>query len=384
MLTFLNLLVLATKHVARNRTRSFLTLVGVATGMFLFTTIETMQDSLNEATVTNANDTTLVVYRENRFCPSTSRLPEYYKQDIEAIDGVTAVIPMQIVVNNCGTSLDVVVFRGVLKQQNTAHYQIMKLVKVSQSQWLNRDDGALVGSNLAQRRNLNIGDTFDAAGVTVSVSAIIQSEESSQDDNVAFVHLPFLQQASRLGLGVVTQFTVKVEDSSLLEPVAREIDETFKSAADPTNTSAEKAFFANTAKELIELIQFSRWIGIASVFAVVGLIANTILITVRGKISELGVLKTLGYTRINIAWLIIAEGLLLSLTGGFCGVLTASIFLHLQSITIGNEGLALAFIPSVTVWLSGIGLSVLLGLLAGFYPAWYASRQSIAQNLRAA
>jgi ABC-type antimicrobial peptide transport system permease subunit len=65
-------------------------------------------------------------------------------------------------------------------------------------------------------------------------------------------------------------------------------------------------------------------------------------------------------------------------------VLTASIFLHLQSITIGNEGLALAFIPSVTVWLSGIGLSVLLGLLAGFYPAWYASRQSIAQNLRAA
>ena len=39
-----------------------LTLVGVATGMFLFTTIETMQDSLKEATVTNANDTTLVVY----------------------------------------------------------------------------------------------------------------------------------------------------------------------------------------------------------------------------------------------------------------------------------------------------------------------------------
>ena len=352
--------------------------------MFLFTTIETMQDSLNEATVTNANDTTLVVYRENRFCPSTSRLPEYYKQDIEAIDGVTAVIPMQIVVNNCGTSLDVVVFRGVLKEQITALSQKMKIVKGSLSQWLNRDDGALVGSNLAQRRNLNIGDTFDAAGVTVSVSAIIQSEESSQDDNVAFVHLPFLQQASRLGLGVVTQFTVKVEDSSLLEPVAREIDDAFRSAADPTHTSAEKAFFANTAKELIELIQFSRWIGIASVFAVVGLIANTILITVRGKITELGVLKTLGYTRINIAWLIIAEGLLLSLTGGFCGVLTASIFLHLQSITIGNEGLALAFIPSVTVWLSGIGLSVLLGLLAGFYPAWYASRQSIAQNLRAA
>ena len=76
--------------------------------MFLFATIETMQESLKNATESNARDTTLVVYRENRFCPSTSRLPEYYKDEIVKIDGVESVIPVQIVVNNCGTSLDVV------------------------------------------------------------------------------------------------------------------------------------------------------------------------------------------------------------------------------------------------------------------------------------
>ena len=382
MMKFFNLFLLAAKYVARNRTRSLLTLIGVATGMFLFTTIETMQDSLKSATVVTANDTTLVVYRENRFCPSTSRLPEYYKQDIESIDGVTGVIPMQIVVNNCGTSLDIVVFRGILRDQIQTVSKDIKIIQGSLDQWLQRDDSALVGANLAQRRRLKIGDTFDAAGVTVTVAAIIQSEESSQDNNVAFVHLPFLQQASKLGLGMVTQFTVKVRDSSLLETVAKKIDETFKSASDPTHTSAEKAFFANTAKELIEFIQFSRWIGIASVFAVVGLIANTILITVRGKVAELGVLKTLGYSRGNIAWLIIAEGLILALTGGLLGVLAATVFLRMQSVTIGNEGLALAFIPSVSVWVSGLILSILLGLLAGLYPAWHASRQSIAQNLR--
>ena len=63
---------------------------------------------------------------------------------------------------------------------------------------------------------------------------------------------------------------------------------------------------------MIELIKFSRWIGIAAVFAVIGLIANTILIAVRGKVSELAVLKTLGYTRLSIAWLIVAEGIMLS------------------------------------------------------------------------
>jgi len=292
------------------------------------------------------------------------------------------VMPMQIVVNNCGTSLDVVVFRGIVKEHIQALSKDIKIEEGSMTHWLERDDGALVGTNLAQRRRLKIGDKFDAAGVTVTVSAIIESEESSQNNNIAFVHLPFLQQASKLGLGVVTQFTIKVQDSSFLEPVSKKIDETFKSASDPTHTSAEKAFFASTAKELIELIQFSRWIGLASVFAVVGLIANTILITVRGKVAELGVLKTLGYSRLNVAWLILAEGLILSFAGGFSGVLAATIFLHMQSVTIGNEGLALAFLPSFSVWVSGMTLSIVLGLIAGLYPAWYGSQQSIAQTLR--
>ena len=79
----LNLINIAVKYVIRNRTRSILTVSGVAAGMFLFATIETMQDSLKNATEITANDTTLVVYRENRYCPSTSRLPEYYKDEIK-------------------------------------------------------------------------------------------------------------------------------------------------------------------------------------------------------------------------------------------------------------------------------------------------------------
>jgi putative ABC transport system permease protein len=350
--------------------------------MFLFATIETMQGALKDATEITANDDTLVVYRENRFCPSTSRLPEYYKDEIKKIDGVKEVIPIQIVVNNCGTSLDVVVFRGIQMDQINIISDDIRFVKGSIKEWVNRDDGALVGINLAQRRNLDIGDTFDAAGITVTVSGIIASSESSQDDNIAYVNLPFLQQASRVGLGVVTQFSVKVNDSSLLDTVANEIDQKFRSESEPTSTSAEKAFFANTAKELIELIKFSRWIGIAAVFAVIGLIANTILIAVRGKVSELAVLKTLGYTRLSIAWLIIAEGIMLSFFGGVTGILSATIFLNLQNITIGNEGLALAFIPSISVWISGILLSLVLGVAAGFYPAWQASKHSIIENLR--
>ena len=380
----LNLITIAFKYVVRNRTRSILTVFGVATGMFLFGTIETMQDSLKNATEITANDTTLVVYRENRYCPSTSRLPEYYKDEIKKIKGVESVIPVQIVVNNCGTSLDVVVFRGIPADRINAISKNIEVLNGSVNEWLTREDGALIGANLAQRRRLDVGDSFDAAGVTVVVSGIIRSAESSQDDNVAYVHLPFLQQASRVGLGTVTQFLVKVSDSSLLNSVSRQIDNRFKTESEPTDTTPEKAFFASTAKELIELIGFSRWIGIASVFAVIGLIANTILIAVRSKISEHAILKTIGYSQLSISWLIISEAIILSVVGGIAGIAGASIFLHLQKITIGNEGLALAFIPSFSVWLKGFSLSLLLGFVAGVYPAWLAGRQSIASNLRTA
>jgi putative ABC transport system permease protein len=109
----LNLLKLAWLQLTRHRVRSLLTILGVASCMFLFTAVETLQRSLAKATEASAADTTLVVYRQNRFCPSASRLPEHYADEIRRIDGVREVVPVQIVVNNCGASLDVVTFRGV-------------------------------------------------------------------------------------------------------------------------------------------------------------------------------------------------------------------------------------------------------------------------------
>jgi putative ABC transport system permease protein len=378
----INLATLAGKQVMRNRTRSILTIAGVSAGMFLFATVETMQASLRKATVTTAKDTTLVVYRENRFCPATSRLPEHYLNDIREMDGVTQVIPIQIMVNNCGTSLDVVVFRGVPTEALSSLSPNIEVLSGSMADWKARDDGALVGRNLARRRGLKVGDRFDAAGVNVVVSGIVATEESSQDENVAFVHLPFLQQASRVGLGVVTQFNVKVRDFSLLDSVASTIDQRFAKDSNPTDTRPEKAFFANTARELIELIRFSRWLGLAAVVAVMGLVANTILLTVRGKISEHAVLKTLGYPRWTIAWLVMAEGMLLSLGGGILGVGSAVAFLRHQSLTIGNEGLVLAFIPPTSVLIIGLLVSLLLGLIACLYPAWQAGRNPITESLR--
>ena len=370
------------KNLTRNQLRSLLTIAGVAAGMFLYASVQTMQHSLSVATQSSADDTTLVVYRENRFCPSTSRLPEHYLSTIKRIPGVKEVIPIQIAVNNCGTSLDVITFRGVppetLKQYNPG----ITVIDGSFDDFLNRTDGALVGQHLAERRGLSPGDKFEVVGVNVTVAGIIISD-SPQDENVAYVHLPFLQQASRIGLGIVTQFNVKVDSSDQLQTISDKIDETFKADQQPTNTRPEKAFFAETAKQMIELIGFTRWLGLGAVFAVLGLVANAVLLIVRGRVKETAILQTLGFSRLAIGVIVVIEGVLLGLIGGLVGVIGAMSFFKLKAFTLGNEGLTLALTPSSSVTISGLGVAMALGLLASLYPAWKATSRPLVESLNA-
>lgn len=377
----LQLLPLAFKQLVRHRLRTMLTVLGVAAGMFLLTAVETLQRSLANATETTAADTTLVVYRENRFCPATSRLPEHYADDIRSIPGVREVIPVQVVVNNCGASLDVITFRGVPEGKLTRYAPEISVIEGDPAVWDQRDDGALLGEQFARRRGLKPGDSFDAVGIRVHVAGIIRSP-FPQDNNVAYVKLPFLQQASKTGLGVVTQFNVRVNASSDLKPVSDAIDARFKSAQQPTNTRPEKAFFAESASQLIELIGFTRWLGLGAVVAVIGLVGNAILLVVRGRVKEHAVLRTLGYPGRAILFLVVSEGGLLGLLGGLLGTLLAWSFLRWQSFTLGSEGHTLAIRPEVATAVSAILAALALGLLAALFPAIQAIRQPIVKNLR--
>jgi putative ABC transport system permease protein len=265
-----------------------------------------------------------------------------------------------------------------LKQYNPG----ITVIDGSFDNFLNRADGALVGQHLAERRGLSPGDKFEAVGVNVTVAGIITSN-TPQDENVAYVHLPFLQQASRIGLGIVTQFNVKVDSSDQLQAVSDKIDETFKADQQPTNTRPEKAFFAETAKQMIELIGFTRWLGLGAVFAVLGLVANAVLLIVRGRVKETAILQTLGFSRLAIGVIVVIEGILLGLIGGLAGVIGAMAFFKFKAFTLGNEGLTLALTPSASVTVSGLGVAMALGLLASLYPAWKATSRPLVESLNA-
>lgn len=376
---------LVLKHVLRHRMRSLLTVAGVAIAMFLFCAVQAMQRGVEEATEVSAADTTLVVYRENRYCPFTSRLPEHYGRRIAEIPGVQSVTPMRIQVSNCRASLDVVTFRGVPAQQFIDHYmKDLRVLDGSIDEWQRRGDGALVGESLAARRRIKVGDRFSAAGITVYVAGIIDSDEP-QDRNVAYTHLSFIQEAAERGGtgGIVTQFNVKVSDPAQLESVADAIDAEFARDQEPTSTHPEKAFVARAASDVLEIVGFAAWIGWAALAAVFALVANAIILAVQDRIRDHAVLQTLGYTGGLIGRLIIAEGMTMGLIGGVVGAAAAHLVVSRGRFSLTMEGLNVEIAADPMIMVIGLGMSVALGVLAGLVPAWQASRREIATCFRA-
>jgi putative ABC transport system permease protein len=326
----------------------------------------------------------LVVYRADRYCPATSQLPQDYFRRISEIQGVASVIPMKIVVSNCRTSLDVVTFRGVPKEDFLrGPGASLEVVSGSLEEWTSRTDAALVGETLANRRGLRPGMRFDAAGITAWVAGVVRSSDP-QDQNVAYTSLEFVQLAGRDQLGIVTQFNVKVTDASMLEAVANQIDETFSVAQEPTATFSERAFIGHIASDVIELVGFARWLGMGCLAAVLALVGNAIVLSVQSRVGEHAVLQTLGFSGPLVAGLIVAEGLILALMGGVVGAFVACIITGMSHIALSVEGASIPVVADASLLLTGVLVCGSIGVLAGLVPAWQASRREIAECFRAA
>jgi putative ABC transport system permease protein len=374
------------RNLARRPLRTGLTVAGIAVATFLFVFVESMREGVRRATEAGAAETELVVYRKNRFCPFASQLPQSYERSIESVPGVRSAVPVKIVVNNCRASLDVVTFRGIPEGDYLArHLEGARMRSGSLDEWQTRGDAVLVGAGLADRRRLRAGDRFDAAGVRAWVAGVFESDDP-QDANSAYAHLAFLQETAQRGGtgGIVTQFNVQVDDPRRIEEVAMAIDERFASDQFPTSTRPASAFVARAARDVVVLVSFAGIVGWASLAAVFALIANSIALAVRDRVRDHAVLRTLGWTELGIAWIVVLEATLLGLAGGAVGACGAFAALRAAHLTFGMEGVSIEVAADPALAVAGLALATALGAVAGAVPAWGAAHREIVQGFRTA
>ena len=176
---------------------------------------------------------------------------------------------------------------------------------------------------------------------------------------------------------------MKVKDPSQLESVAKAIDAEFIHDQEPTHTSPEKAFVARAADDVIGIVGFTRYLGWGALAAVLALVANAIVLSVQDRIRDHAILQTLGFDGSLIARLIVAEGLLLGVIGGLVGTAAAIVAMQWSSLSLSTEGMNIPIQADASILLTGLVVSVVLGVVAGLVPAWQASRREITSAFRA-
>lgn len=369
------------KTLWRHRARTLLTVTGAAVAMFVFCFVGSVQQGLKQLTASAEADRSLIVFQENRFCPTSSRLPEDYARTIEKLDGVRDVMPIQVWTNNCRASLDIVVFNGAPPEQ----LRRLRPLKMEESGWqrfASSRDAAIVGRGVARRRGIKRGDQFSIGPISVHVAGIFESPVPSEE-NVIYTSLAFLQYTRGLdAAGLVTQHEVVLDDGADPDRVATAIDVALRSGPVATTTRRKGAFQASTLSDLVDLIGFAHWLGYACVALVLSLVATTTVMSVQDRLQEYAVLQTLGVRPGRALRLVLSESTILCVAGGIAGTLLALLVLATSGLAIGAEGATIAFRPSVQLAASGVLVSLLVGLLAGIGPAIQAATVPIVRALR--
>lgn len=369
------------KTLWRHRTRTLLTVTGAAVAMFVFCFVGSVQEGLNRLTSGSDADRSLIVFQENRFCPTSSRLPEDYSRKIMEVAGVRDVMPIQVWTNNCRASLDVVVFNGADPAQIRSSRPI-KLLSGDWQQFASQTDAAIVGRNVAQRRGLGVGDQFSIGNISVKIAGVFESTVPSEE-NLIYTSLAFLQYTRGLdAAGLVTQHEVQLTEDADPDRVAAEIDAVLRAGSVATRTRRKGAFQVSTLSDLVDLIGFAHWLGYACVGLVLSLVATTTVMSVQDRIKEYAVLQTIGVRPLRTVGLVLAESTILCLVGGITGTALALTALGVGGFAIGAEGATIAFRPSIGLAATGAIVSLLVGVAAGMAPAVQAATVPIVSALR--
>jgi len=364
-----------------HRVRTMLTVTGSAVALAVFCLVGSVQEGLAQLTGTGNAERILVVFQANRFCPSTSKLPEDYARSISKLPGIRNVVPIKVFMNNCRASLDLVVFHGV-PPEKLRFARELKLVEGDWTRFESQRDAALVGRALARRRGLSPGQKFSIGELTVTVAGVYEAA-SAAEESYAYCHLEFLQRTRGLNsVGTVTQFDVLLADGADAVATGRDIDALFRGGPIQTDTRPKGVFEANAVGDLVELIGFARYLGFACVGLVLALVATTTGMAVQDRMREHAVLQTIGFSPGRVFGLVMAECLLISAVGGVAGVGVAEGFLAWSRLAVGTEGVTITFAPSATLASVGIIVALGAGVLAGLAPAWKAARAEIVTALR--
>jgi putative ABC transport system permease protein len=373
------------KSARRSKRRSALTVLSVAIAVFLFASLRAVLDGF-DAVAAASSSTRVVTIR------STSMIFNMPVNHAEVIKSTPGVQDVTYANWFGGIYKDPKNFFGQFAIDPESYLRMYPEVIVSPEEkkaFLEDRTGCLVGDGLAKRFDWHIGDRivlqpgipyYGTQDYPFTIRGIYRAGSSAVDNQSMLFQWKYLDERS-LQKGEIGWIVAQVADPDRAATVSLEIDKKFENSPYETKTDTEKAFSASFGKMLGNLNLLLGSVALAVVITTLFVAGNTMAMSVRERTTEIAVMRTLGFPAGTIFALVVGEGLVVAILGGAIGAAIAR-------LTINGEFLNLAggFIPAfgVSNWnvVVGLGLSVLIGVLAALLPAIAASRLKLVDALR--
>ncbi len=402
------------KHLRRNWVRTTSTVVAMAVCIFLLCTLRSVLSEVDSMLL--ASSSTRLVTRHS--VSLTFNLPVAYESRILSVPGVKGVaktiwfggaLPAKKegqadeTATDGDSTTDWSKFFNNMAVDADNFFPMYPELTIPPDQWKSFREtrsGCVIGSKLAKKFGWKVGDRFflesfippyrrRSGPFEFVVSGIYDADLAKYpgtDVSTMYFHYEYLKEGTGREIGVGT-YMVEIADGNQAASVGKAIDALFENSSATSITETEQAFKAGFIAMAGNLALLLNGIGLAVAFTILLVTANTMSMAVRERRTEIGVLKTLGFSSAHVMGFVVGEALLLGVLGGALGVFGSQTLLyglsHAPGITeilagMGLTGLELK--PAVAAL--GFSIAVVLGLFAGLVPALSAYRAKITDILR--
>ena len=374
------------RNVWRKKIRTSLTILSVLVAFLLFTLLTSVGTAFNTGGAMTGAERLVVIDKVSII----NFLPLSYKNRIAAIPGVATVSQLSWFGGYYQDPRNQFPQFPVVPDEYLAMYPELVLAEEQLDAWKNNRTGAVIGRDLAELYGFEIGDRVPIQSTIFTtregsrtwefdIEGIFDTTDPKGGTAVMLFRHDYFAEANSFGDGFVGWYTLRLEDGADAVAVANAIDLEFANSANETETSTEAAFAASFAKQFGNIALIVTLILGAVFFTLLLLAGNTMSQSVRERIAELAVLKTVGFRDGTVLVIVLSESILIMLIGGVLGLAIGWV------LTQGIATALSAFIQGITVspqiMLTGMAFMIGAGVLAGIFPALKAMRLTIVDAL---
>ena len=379
------------QNLRRNRLRSALTAIAFALPMAIFVAAISFVVVLDRMAKENEKALRLGVHHKTAII---NLLPHGMRRKIEEIDPdrqrLTTVCGMRWFGGRVPNTPNDVHSMAADVDSFPAMYSEIGFSPAEIDAWQRERRAAVVGKDLAEKYRWKLGDRIELESIIppyprlefVVVKIITESREAT----ALYFRRDYLEESlakdGAEDAAAVHIFWVKCVSAEALHSLQRDIDALFANTPDETKSEDENSFVANFTQALGDIPGLMQAMALVVVFIVAMVAGNTMMMSFRERIRELAVFKAIGFQSGRVFFIVLAESVMLALIGSLIGIAPTALLLTLTPARLRSMGPMDALEISPLAVVISLLIALLVGIGAGFWPAYQAMRLRTVDALR--